>query len=594
MNEVFSYKPFYIYKIPETLLSTLTVEEDKKVFLPENESESSIYDINKEMLFTCSTCKEIQFNSTEEHRIHVKTDWHKFNLKRKAKEMPLLDYKEFEEALEEIEESISGTDSESEDSVLDDMEGLFVSNTKKFIEEKTIESKKTKDPIIWTTSTILKKSTHIGFYRSLFDYDGSQAFISVLRENQLNTKNKNRTIALIMVGGGNFAGMIVSLYPKTENDKNYFKMDELNILHHKTFHRYTTRRKQGGSQSAHDSGKGAAISAGSSLRRYNEAALQTEIRQLLTSWKHALDESELIFVRASGKLSHKILFGYENSVLSMTDKRLKKIPFTTRRATRNELIRCFNELTMAKIVEIDTEEIEVIPETQITNVTSIFKTIEVNKEMEIQKKNTLQIILLVKKGNPQKLIDYIEKNSLSYDFQFQPISLYQHTSTPLHLSSSLSLSFIVIALLEKGANPTIRNGNGKTPYDIAGNKTTRYAFRLSRANLGEEKWDWGLAHVASPLTQNEIKKREAQSKELKIKSLQEKQRQKEELKKHIETNPPKIIDTEATKKKPIISLSLEKKLQDQRNLSPDIQKRIEREKRARAAEERIRKSKLLG
>ncbi|EMR09951.1 hypothetical protein PNEG_01709 [Pneumocystis murina B123] len=474
------------------------------------------------------------------------------------------------------------------------MEQLFVSKAEKFIEEKSVESQKTKDPIIWTTSTKLKKSLHIGFYRSLFDYDSSQTFISVLRENQLNIKNKNRTIALIMVGGGNFAGMIVSLYPKTENYKNYFKMDELNVLHHKTFHRYTTRRKQGGSQSTCDSGKGAVISAGSNLRRYNEAALQTEIRQLLTSWKHALDKSELIFVRASGKLSHKILFGYENSVLSITDKRLKKIPFTTRRATKNELIRCFNELTMAKIADIDMEEIEVIPETQITNLTNISKTIVADKEFEIQKKNTSQIIFLIKKGNPQKLIDYIEKNALSYDFQFQPISFYQHISTPLHLSSSLSLSFIVITLLEKGANPTIRNGNGKTAYDIAGNKTTQYAFRLCRASLGEERWDWGLAHVASPLTENEIKKREAQSKELKIKTLQEKQRQKEELKKLIETSPPKNLDTEIIKKKSIISLSLEKTLQDQRNLSPDIQKRIEREKRARAAEERIKKSKLLG
>lgn len=174
----------------------------------------------------------------------------------------------------EIEESISGTDSESEDSAVDNMEELFLLKEEKFVEEKSIQSQKTKDPIIWTTSTKLKESTHIGFYRSLFDYGSSQTFISVLHENQLNTKNKDRTIALIMVGGGNFAGMVVSLYPKTENYKNYFKMDELNILYCKTFHRYTTRRKQGGSQSAHDSGKGAAISAGSNLRRYNEAALQ--------------------------------------------------------------------------------------------------------------------------------------------------------------------------------------------------------------------------------------------------------------------------------------------------------------------------------
>ena len=45
------------------------------------------------------------------------------------------------------------------------------------------------------------------------------------------------------------------------------------MVAHKTFHHYTVRRKQGGSQSSRDSQGNAPKSAGASLRRQQEAAL---------------------------------------------------------------------------------------------------------------------------------------------------------------------------------------------------------------------------------------------------------------------------------------------------------------------------------
>ena len=51
------------------------------------------------------------------------------------------------------------------------------------------------------------------------------------------------------------------------------------MLVHKTFHHYTVRRKQGGSQSARDNQGNAPKSVGASLRRQQEAAL-AEVRKI--------------------------------------------------------------------------------------------------------------------------------------------------------------------------------------------------------------------------------------------------------------------------------------------------------------------------
>ena len=69
--------------------------------------------------------------------------------------------------------------------------------------------------------------------------------------------------AVFMLGGGHFAGAV-------------FRGAEAVL--HKTFHCYTVRAKQGGSQGASDSTRGHAKSAGASLRRYNEQALVQHVQ----------------------------------------------------------------------------------------------------------------------------------------------------------------------------------------------------------------------------------------------------------------------------------------------------------------------------
>ncbi len=62
-----------------------------------------------------------------------------------------------------------------------------------------------------------------------------------------------------MLGGGHFAGAV---------------FEGANAVAHKTFHCYTVRAKQGGSQSSADNRSGTSHpkSAGASLRRYNQVS----------------------------------------------------------------------------------------------------------------------------------------------------------------------------------------------------------------------------------------------------------------------------------------------------------------------------------
>ena len=193
-----------------------------------------------------------------------------------------------------------------------------------------------RSPVLWFEAKSVISDTQFGIYRTIFpsavNKNVNLAWSDELRKLQVTPDSSSlskrdrpasnspaavapasRTWTLLAVGGGHFAGIIISLIPKLVNHSGRIKQ-EVVVLQSKTFHRYTTRRKQGGAQSANDNAKGKAKSAGAQIRRYNEAMLRDEIRQLLTSWKDQVDASELVFVRA-GKSSHRIFYDYDDAVL---------------------------------------------------------------------------------------------------------------------------------------------------------------------------------------------------------------------------------------------------------------------------------------
>jgi len=551
---------------------------------------------------------------------------------------------ETELTLLDLDESLSGSDStDSEDdengdarkqttlSVLLKKQAAISSNNNEGEDNFVPKKRKRgagKPPLLWFTTPTLPTNTYLGIYRSIFtnaEQENEALALDIIKKKQLSSKPQTKIptenngvplpeaykgphIFLCMIGGGHFAAMVVSLAPKQSKSGGTGPLTrEATVLAHKTFHRYTTRRKQGGAQSANDSAKGAAHSAGSSLRRYNEQALTDEVRLLLHDWKGMIDTSELLFVRATGNTNRRTLFGpYDEQVLRQNDPRIRGFPFSTRRATQNELMRSFVELTRVKVLEVDEAAIAAAKvaaeEATKQSAAKVNKpaapaTPKRSEAEETALLHTTQIQALIRRSRVPALLSYLKTNSLAPEFPFYPPEENHHAPTALHLSASQNSAPLISGLLLKaGADPTILNGDGKTSFELAGDRVTRDAFRVARSELGESKWDWEAAHIPAALSKAEAEQRDAREK--KEEAKKEEDRRKAEAER-LKEEGPKVVDNGPLGKAAgrgralalgqVAKTAQEKREEEARGLTPEMRMRLERERRARAAEERMKR-----
>lgn len=639
-------RPLYLYSLPPEILDSLSLKADAG--LPgqledaptdstpsRGQSPAPAGPDNVLGSQACSLCG-LSFITVQEQRDHLKTDFHHYNLKQKLHGLKPVSEADFEKLVDELDESISGSDtsdSDDEEEEASRKESTLSALLKKqasLADKRNLgdagddgESKKKtrgagKPPLMWFDSPKLPDKTYFGIYRALFtaeELEHESAIIDAIRQRQLPpismpklAKDGNavpppyngRHIFLCMIGGGHFAAMVVCLAPKQSKHGSAGPLNrEAVVLAHKTFHRYTTRRKQGGSQSANDNAKGAAHSAGASLRRYNEQALVEDVRGLLKDWKALIDTSDLLFIRATGTTNRRTLFGpYDDQVLRANDPRIRGFPFSTRRATQNELMRSFVELTRLKVKEIQPEA--AAPPSDETAKAAKPKAEpkpappKLTEEEETAIFHTTQLQAMVRRSKLPALLSYVATNNLGANFRFQPADTQQnhHAPTPLHLAASQNSAPLVSGLLTRaGADPTIVNGEGKTPFDLAGDRATRDAFRVARAELGEAAWDWDAARVPAALTREEAEKRA--ERERKEKEGKEEQRRKAE-EERLKQEGPKVAVQGKGKTGGILSAgppktAEERRQEEMRGLTAEQRVRLERERRARAAEERIRR-----
>lgn len=216
--------------------------------------------------------------------------------------------------------------------------------------------------------------------------------------------------------------------------------------------------------------------------------------------------------------------------------------------------------------------------------------------------HTSQLQSLIRRSKAPALVSYITSNQLSTEFLFVPVDKPEnyHAPTPLHLAASLNSPAVVAALLTKAsANPAVQNGDGKTPYDIAGDRATRDAFRVVRSELGEEARNWEGGRVGAALSKAEVVSRAAEEKkgaeEEKLLEQQRREEAVERLRRDEKDRSEAAHDKKFGKGKAVgvreaakpLSAQ-EKREDDERGLTPEMRMRLERERRARAAEARMK------
>ncbi|KAJ4933128.1 hypothetical protein JOQ06_029964 [Pogonophryne albipinna] len=286
----------------------------------------------------CSACKCL-FINREEQTEHYKLDWHRFNLRLKISGMPPVTAEEFERKTGAGDmSSISGSESDSDEDDSDSESGGTSSNVTGTDNESSVETSlfngRHSSKVFFQNSA----EQYLSVYRCILQGKSNDELDAAIF---LKAISKNTVWAILMTGGGHFAGAV-------------FQGKE--VLEHKTFHRYTVRAKRGTAQGLRDSQNRshAPKSAGAALRRYNEAALVKEIQDLLVCWAEHLKEASAIFVRAPS-YNKSAFFGGRAAPLNKKDPRIHTLPFPTRRATFREAQRVHDVLSTVHIYAKDTD-----------------------------------------------------------------------------------------------------------------------------------------------------------------------------------------------------------------------------------------------
>mmetsp|Transcript_29807 Transcript_29807/g.48122 ORF Transcript_29807/g.48122 Transcript_29807/m.48122 type:complete len:644 (+) Transcript_29807:313-2244(+) len=567
----------------------------------------------------CATCGLV-FSTVEDQRWHNKTDWHRFNVKRRLKGHRRVTEDEFEK-MTDIS-SLSGSQSSS-DSGSEEGEGAL-----NIIKRPQPANQLQRSPkIVFVnpdgTRSVVYKNALIGEQYSSVQ-EGDLAVATGLGALKRATK-----AAVFLCSGGHFAGVVLDV----TTDK---------VLSHKTIHRYTTRRKAGGSQSAHDSANAGhkAKSAGASLRRYNEMALAQDIRDTIGAWKALLDACEVVFITAPHSTRSIFIDSDIKAPFKKGDERLRRVPFMTRRPTFEEAQRVLRTVLAVGVDEmmpsapehkggeegqeggVDTGEEKRLKELEIGGkrvrggveeldkgrgpevVNNAMRRLEgqdVGKGAgaeEGQQRVVLRhsseepLFKAVEQGDLAKVMSILEGDVEEIEeVRVNEAFEDREGNTCLHQSAIDGQQQIVWVLLEAGACPTLVNLKGKVAYEVSKDKETRNVFRKFMG-WRPDAWDWAKAKVPSPLTdeiEREQKEREKEKKKqrAKIKKEQDKIKRQEEEQAKREADVRKAQE-EAARKIHEEDQRRKQEEEERTRKEREVWARLsDREKRARAAELRM-------
>ncbi|CAF1295676.1 unnamed protein product [Adineta ricciae] len=516
-------RPFteHVY-FPETPVDPLGIEK--------HHQESQFQALSISDTLACTTC-QIQFSDRSEQTLHFKSDWHRFNLKRKLRNQVAISSEKFEDMEKDIS-SISGSDSSNDD--LSDSESVLNISA-----DGSYNSCARNNPKIVLT---LNDGRHLSLYRCLLH--GKKNFPEESQELILTAQRLPLCTywCIVMAAGGHFA---IALF---ERDK---------IIQHKTFHKYVIRAKQGSAQTAHDQKTGGkARSAGANLRRQNMLHLKQKIQELFISLKTEVQRCSLIFVRAPS-FNQQLLFSDKNAPLSTSDPRIRSIPFATLRPTFNEIKRVYDQLTKMELYPEDyqfqkaesekasiaksklpimkkatavsssdsednsDDETEQAAAKQTTKKQPVVSSAPTDRKLlPVEDLSTFnELFTACRLNDIQRFDDLISRlralKTIDESTSIADILNYQTAGsldTLLHIASERGHLKLIQRLLHEGADPSLANQRGKYPYNLCKNKETKEAFRLFR-NDYPDKYDYNLGQIAPSITTEELERQRTAERE---------------------------------------------------------------------------------
>lgn len=605
----------YIYSLEkETIQSLQTLYFDSLTF--EQRSESQFLDRRKEEIDEVKQSEKVQLSTSkhQENLVHIQEHLKKLQLAKEAQNDTTK--QDGVDAIDEGDEEFTTGSSGNESDDQADETSLYArasTPTTAVVDddelESTISFMATKSPLVLFSSPSLPNDKCFGVYKTLISAEDSPNYSPLAHLESFSiskplTKDPltSGISCVLLLSAGHFAGAIISHLPHSTKGNSgspqQLHLQSVRLLEHKTFHRYTTRRKQGGSQSAMDDAKGKANSAGSNLRRYNEQALGQDIDGLLHEWKPLLDICDHIFIKASGKLARLVIKQPSESgaVILAGDERVKSIPFGTNRPTVSEIRRVWNELTYLSICDlpkVSTEEIAKIKKRQLALEKSQKQASAEKKNVEIDHQS--EIISLLKKSKAPALVMYLKKHKLDTNFNLNDPTY----STMLHFASAQGLNHMVKTLLwQLKANPSILNDKSQSAFDIAGQqsgdkKLTELEFSLAKHEHPELDWSQaGSIHALSTeevaKLKDQIKKEKlAQEDELKNSLKQSMDQAMQEKLNDIKANKKLIHDKKFGQGRPLVAMPKEE--QKLAGLTDEQRMKVMREQRLRAIEARMKK-----
>ncbi|KAJ2335338.1 hypothetical protein GGI00_001413, partial [Coemansia sp. RSA 2681] len=373
-------------------------------------------------------------------------------------------------------------------------------------------------------------------------------------ESSSKGHSKQRLWAFVAMDGGYFAGAIID----TQTG---------DFVAHKTFVRYTTRRKQGGTQSRQDSAMGyAANSAGAQIRRYNEQKLQEEIHSLMEAWRAQLAVCDHILVRVP-RTNRKDFFGPASVAatshpLRWSDSRIREVPVPMARPSLAELRRVYAAVTtvsIAKVVRPATvaDAAAAVAEQPKPDVAAGLlgddggcdsgsasdSTLEPEPRPDLlaflhHVAKMIQDPALSDDDIVAYLCEHLEQfldalsdpaMGLRYLTTTDSVQAFR-TPTLLHVASLFGRADLIPFLLDNGEDPAVTSGHpplfagGVTAFEIARDRRTRDEFRVYRSeHEGEiDGVDWSRARVPPPLTREQANEGEDRAKAKKRKDKERK------------------------------------------------------------------------